>query len=63
MNVRVAQAPPGDVRTPLTPPGVMLHELAPRQVELTTMPLPGSAPLHEGVTAKGPAGQLPVGPP
>ena len=60
MNVRVAQAPPGDVRVPC---GVMLHELKPRQVVLTVLPLAGSAPLHEGVTAKGPFGQLPVGPP
>ena len=60
MNVRVAQAPPGDVSVPC---GVMLHEFTPRQVVLTMLPLPGSAPLHEPTAAKGPSGQLPVGPP
>ena len=62
MKVVAAPQPP-PVGAVSVPCGTMLHELKPRQVVLTMLPLPGSAPLHEGVTAKGPFGQLPVGPP
>ena len=55
--MRDAVQAPGDVRKPC---GVMLHELTPRQVELTSTPLAGSTAVQV-LAAKGPDGQAPVG--
>ena len=56
--VAAPQAPP--VGAVSTVPGRMLHVLSPRQVVLTTLPLPGSAPTQVPA-AKGPDGHAPVG--
>ena len=59
MNVREDPQPPavGDDSALL---GWTLHAFRPRQVELTTTPLAGSAPKQEP-TAKGPVGHDPDG--
>ena len=59
MNVREKPQPPA-VGAASTAWGVMLHELNPKHVALTTLPLPGSGPAHVP-TAKGPDGHAPVG--
>ena len=60
MNVREPPQPPA-VGAVSTDWGVMLHELNPRHVVLTTLPLPGSVPTHVPA-AKGPlVAQAPVG--